>query len=75
MDYRYTNEDHFTAAINITLQELNTVLRILGPISKDTADDNYLGARNLHSKFEAIRKEAIECAVQGLTYQLETLNK
>jgi hypothetical protein len=75
MDYRYTNEDKFTAAIEITLEELNTTLRILEPISTDATHNDHVSARNLYRKFAAIRKETLKIAVQGLSLQLESLKE
>ena len=36
MDYRYTEEDDMSVAINITLRDIDHLVNILEPVSKDS---------------------------------------
>ena len=75
MDYRYTNEDAVSVALTLTLQELDRLITILEPISKDGDHKEQWRALNLNTMFVDMRKKMIESALESLQFRADRLDK
>ena len=73
MDYRYTEEDDMSVAINITLRDIDHLVNILKPVSKDTEHKSRWRAQKLHDKLADIRKKMLASALESLQYKLDAL--
>ena len=73
MDYRYTEEDDMSVAINITLRDIDHLVNILEPVSKDTEHKSRWRAQELHDKLADTRKKMLVSALESLQYKLDAL--
>ena len=75
MDYRYTNEDEVTVAVTLTLRELDNLLNILEPVTKDLEHNMRYRATDLHTDLADIRRKMVESAIESLQYRADRFNE
>jgi hypothetical protein len=75
MAYLYTNEETLTVAVMISLEELDTVIRILDPIAEDDKHAVRHRASDLNRKFKDIRMHTVRSAIESLQHRVNDLSK
>ena len=75
MDYRYTSEADMPVNVNITLNEIQTLLDILGPIAKSEDHEERYRAASLWAQLTEIQKRSVKQANQHIGYLAKTLSE
>jgi hypothetical protein len=75
MAYLYTNEETLTVAVMISLEELDTVIRILDPVADDEKHAVRHRASDLNRKFKDIRMQTVRSAIECLQHRVNDLSK
>lgn len=68
MDYRYTNEGSMTANLNITLDEMDKLIELLEPITKDEGHAHRCSAGRLLVGIKDARAETIKTAATWMDH-------
>jgi len=73
MNYKYTLEMELPISVNLTLQDVESLLKLLDPIAEDNEHAQRWEASRMRRELKEIRRSALNSSSSQLTYLCEKL--